>query len=55
MIWLIPSSMRLTTTVSGVRVVIARNAKVAIANTNAIGAPARTPAATSRMKKTMSL
>ena len=50
-----PSSMRLTTTVSGVRVVIARNAKVAIANTNAIGAPASTPAATSTTKNTTSL
>src|SRR6201989_1422500 len=43
MMWLIPSSIRLTTTGSGGRVVIARNAKVAIANTKAIGAPASAP------------
>ena len=51
MMWLIPSSMRFTTTVSGVRVVMARNANVAIANTKAIGAPASTPAATSKYKE----
>ena len=53
MMWLMPSSMRETTTVRGVLVVSARNANVARPKENTIGAPESTSVPTSSTKKTM--
>ncbi|OIQ65684.1 hypothetical protein GALL_527570 [mine drainage metagenome] len=49
--WLMPSSMRPTSTISGVRVVSARYPKIASPNAKAIGTPANTQKPTTPTKK----
>ena len=49
--WLMPSSIRPTSTINGVRVVSARYPKIARPNANAIGTPAKTQKPTTPTKK----